>query len=135
MIPIQTLCNKNTIETTNFSHVKDYVFREALYIVLSDLSIRPDRLHNDLIMSSDRVKEKSTRVWMSSAVMDQQCMLPSAASSPDPFDSFITEMPLMMESKSLGQVSNNSTYVTRQAQAILFTRVRYFCASSSQADC
>lgn len=56
-------------------------------------------------------KEKSTRVWMSSVLMEQRCTLPFLASSPDPSESFIMETPLMMESKLGEQVKSFFSFI------------------------
>jgi len=59
---------------------------------------------------------------MSSVLTERQCTLLSAASSLDPFESFIMETPLMMESKSPDQASSNSRDVVKHAPVIiLFT--------------
>lgn len=77
---------------------------------------------NSIFMFSGTVVKESMWEWMSSVLMERWCTLLLAASSPDPFDSFIMEMPSMMESKSGDQASNNSRYVVRHVQlAILFT--------------
>lgn len=68
---------------------------------------------NHVLLFSGTVAKESTWVWMSSVLMEQRCTLPSAASSPDPFDSFIMETPSMMESKSRDQASHDSRCVLR----------------------